>query len=88
MNSCARVPVVWLVTAHASLRLADDAGERRAVTGWRVGGGVSRCGRAPDRRGDVQHFAWERLALLGDTFGHRLSGSPSLNEAIQWAVGR
>ena len=32
------------------------------------------------------NFAWERLALLGDTFGHRLSGSASLNDAIQWAV--
>jgi carboxypeptidase Q len=31
-------------------------------------------------------FAWERLALLGDTFGHRLSGSRSLEDAIQWAV--
>ncbi len=31
-------------------------------------------------------FAWERLALLGDTFGHRLSGSKSLEDAIQWAV--
>jgi len=31
-------------------------------------------------------FAWERLALLGDTFGHRLSGSSSLEETIQWAV--
>jgi carboxypeptidase Q len=31
-------------------------------------------------------FAWERLAQLGDTFGHRLSGSQSLDDAIQWAV--
>jgi carboxypeptidase Q len=31
-------------------------------------------------------FAWQRLALLGDTFGHRLSGSPALEDAIQWAV--
>ncbi len=31
-------------------------------------------------------FAWERLALLGDTFGNRLSGSQSLDDAIQWAV--
>ena len=31
-------------------------------------------------------FAWERLALLGDTFGNRLSGSPALEAAIQWAV--
>ena len=31
-------------------------------------------------------FAWERLALLGDTFGHRLSGSEALENAIRWAV--
>jgi carboxypeptidase Q len=31
-------------------------------------------------------FAWERLALLGDTFGHRLSGSEALENAIKWAV--
>src|SRR5215210_6333418 len=31
-------------------------------------------------------FAWERLAVLGDTFGNRLSGSQSLEDAIQWAA--
>jgi carboxypeptidase Q len=31
-------------------------------------------------------FAWERLALLGDTFGSRLSGSPGLENAITWAL--
>jgi len=31
-------------------------------------------------------FAWERLAELGDTFGHRLSGSRALESAIDWAV--
>jgi hypothetical protein len=31
-------------------------------------------------------FAWERLAYLTDMFGHRLSGSRALEEAIQWAV--
>jgi carboxypeptidase Q len=31
-------------------------------------------------------FAWERLALLGDTFGPRLSGSTNLADAIQWAA--
>jgi carboxypeptidase Q len=31
-------------------------------------------------------FAWERLAVLGDTFGSRLSGSPGLEKAIAWAV--
>jgi carboxypeptidase Q len=31
-------------------------------------------------------FAWQRLALVGDTFGHRLSGSKALEEAIEWAA--
>jgi carboxypeptidase Q len=31
-------------------------------------------------------FAWQRLALLGDTFGHRLSGSKALADAIEWAA--
>jgi carboxypeptidase Q len=31
-------------------------------------------------------FAWERLAFLGDTFGHRLSGSEGLEHAIEWAL--
>jgi len=31
-------------------------------------------------------FAWQRLALIGDTFGNRLSGSPNLEAAITWAV--
>jgi carboxypeptidase Q len=30
--------------------------------------------------------AWQRLAVLTDTIGHRLSGSPQLDQAIQWAV--
>lgn len=30
--------------------------------------------------------AWQRLAELGDTFGARLSGSPNLEAAIQWAA--
>ena len=31
-------------------------------------------------------FAWQRLAELTDTFGHRLSGSGALEKAIDWAV--
>ena len=31
-------------------------------------------------------FAWQRLALLTDSFGHRLSGSPQLERAIRWAA--
>ncbi len=32
------------------------------------------------------HFAWNRLALLTDTAGPRLSGTPGLDRAIAWAV--
>jgi carboxypeptidase Q len=35
---------------------------------------------------DSSDFAWQRLAYIGDTFGHRLSGSPNLEAAIKWAV--
>jgi carboxypeptidase Q len=31
-------------------------------------------------------FAWQRLAILTDTIGNRLSGSPALDRAIAWAV--
>lgn len=31
-------------------------------------------------------FAWQRLAELTDTIGHRLSGTPQLNRAIEWAL--
>src|SRR6478672_3630437 len=30
-------------------------------------------------------FGWRRLAVLTDTIGHRLSGSPELDRAIAWA---
>jgi len=31
-------------------------------------------------------FAWDRLATLTDTIGNRLSGTPALDRAIEWAV--
>src|SRR6476469_3932523 len=31
-------------------------------------------------------FAWDRLAVLTDTIGNRLSGTPALEHAIQWAA--
>ena len=34
----------------------------------------------------ADHFGWNRLAELTDTYGQRLSGSENLNRAIAWAV--
>src|SRR5204862_7721746 len=31
-------------------------------------------------------FAWQRLAVLTDSVGSRLSGSPALDRAIQWSL--
>jgi len=31
-------------------------------------------------------FAWRRLSVLTDTIGNRLSGSPQLERAVQWAL--
>jgi carboxypeptidase Q len=60
---------------------------------------VSTSVRADDIRAEYTHAtsriigeafankaAWQRLAVLTDTIGHRLSGSPQLDQAIQWAV--
>jgi carboxypeptidase Q len=33
-------------------------------------------------------FTWQRLAELTDTFGHRLSGSETLEQAIDWAAAK
>ena len=39
-------------------------------------------------RATASREAWDRLAELTDTFGHRLSGSQALDDAIAWAVAR
>ncbi|PYQ97670.1 MAG: carboxypeptidase [Acidobacteria bacterium] len=31
-------------------------------------------------------FAWDRLSILTDSIGNRLSGTPALDRAVQWAV--
>ncbi len=36
----------------------------------------------------VQTHAWDRLAYMSDTFGHRLSGSQSLEDTIDWSLER
>ena len=38
------------------------------------------------KEAQADHFAWNRLAELTDTYGNRLSGSDNLTRAIAWAV--
>src|SRR5262249_38887760 len=34
----------------------------------------------------AEPFGWQRLAALTDAVGHRLSGSPQLDQAVQWVM--
>ena len=36
----------------------------------------------------VEEKAYEKLEYLSDRIGHRLSGSPQLDQAIQWAIAQ
>jgi carboxypeptidase Q len=38
------------------------------------------------RAATADRFAWDRLAVLTDTYGHRLSGSQALEDAFDWAA--
>ena len=61
-----------------------DAARAQAPASWidayrDVATQLMKAARADD-------FAWQRLAELTDTYGHRLSGSENLNRAIAWAA--
>jgi carboxypeptidase Q len=71
----------WLALTPAGPLLAQ---------GWRAASFSVEPYREPASRligaALADRFAWHRLAELTDTVGHRLSGSPELDRAIQWAV--
>ena len=57
-----------------------------AQSNWRGSTVQARSRRAASRESQSSDFAWKRLAELTDTFGNRLSGSATLEQAIDWAV--
>jgi carboxypeptidase Q len=71
------------VASHAQ---APDAGSHAQVTQPRW----LEAYREPAARligtAMLDQFAWNRLALLTDTIGHRLSGTPALDRAIAWTI--
>jgi carboxypeptidase Q len=77
MHGWTRVPgalaLGFFIAAPATPAEAPDVSTYREVA-ERVIGAARKDGRA-----------WERLAELTDTFGHRLSGSPQLEAALRWA---
>ena len=78
------LPLVWLVAAAPGAQAPHVTRGERPSTSW-----LDQY-REPASRliGEAvgSTFAWQRLAVLTDTIGHRLSGSPALDRAIAWAV--
>jgi carboxypeptidase Q len=78
------LPLVWLVAAAPGAQAPHVTRGERPSTSW-----LDEY-REPASRliGEAvgSTFAWQRLAVLTDSIGHRLSGTPALDRAIAWAV--
>src|ERR1041384_8497664 len=78
-----RIPPFVLCAAALFGLLAAHA-QAQSTSGWinayrATAARLSKAATADD-------FAWQRLAELTDTYGHRLSGSENLGRAIAWAA--
>jgi carboxypeptidase Q len=78
------LPLVWLVAATPGAQAPHVTRGERPSTSWLD------PYREPASRliGEAvgSTFAWQRLAVLTDSIGNRLSGTPALDRAIAWAV--
>ena len=73
---------VFAVAAAAALALAPVGADAQSAETYRA---------AADRLIDAamrDSAAWNRIAELTDTFGHRVSGSVALERAIDWTLAR
>ena len=70
--------VVWLAIASNAIDV------RGQTPGWLDQYREPAARLIGEATGDT--FAWRRLAVLTDTIGHRLSGSPQLERAVDWAI--
>src|SRR5262245_15004913 len=78
------LPLVWLVAAAPGAQAPHVTRGERPSTSW-----LDQYRKPASRLiGEAvgSTFAWQRLAVLTDAIGHRLSGSPALDRAIAWAV--
>src|SRR3954471_6766817 len=76
-----RVPIIFLALLSSSISIHAT---RRASGTWFDGYRDTASAIIGEAMSST--FAWDRLALLGDTFGSRLRGSRALGDAIQWGV--
>src|SRR5947207_6800338 len=83
MRKWVRVPLVC-VAVLAALSTAPTHAARPADGAW-VNAYRDPAGRLIGESMSGT-FAWDRLALLGDMFGNRLTGSRAQEDAIQWAA--
>ena len=73
-----------VVVIVASLASRDLRGQSQTAPAWLDAYREPAARLIGEATGDT--FAWRRLALMTDSVGHRLSGSPQLERAIEWAV--
>jgi len=76
------LPILMLVFTHVQAQSLHSADANRPA--WLAPYGEPSARLIGEALGST--FAWDRLAVLTDTIGHRLSGSPALERAVQWAV--
>src|SRR5947208_2636889 len=78
-----RVPFRF-VLALCAIGVLAAAGRAEAPTSWLDDYRAPAARLIGEAMGDS--FAWRRLAVLTDSIGNRLSGTPELDRAIRWAV--
>src|SRR6185436_17021325 len=76
------LPILMLAFTHVQAQSLHSADANRPA--WLAPYGEPSARLIGEALGST--FAWDRLAVLTDTIGHRLSGSPALERAVQWAV--
>src|SRR5436309_10035142 len=83
------VALPFLVLTASTLRAQPPHSDNAHATGTNGSSWIAHY-REPAARliGEAMSstFAWQRLAWLTDTIGNRLSGTPALERAIQWAA--
>lgn len=91
MHCRGHAPSTWLASLAATLAVASaqEPAARDGVAPLETAAVVSAYAPAAERivgAALVDDTAWRRLEWLSDRIGHRLTGSPQLEQAIAWAA--
>ena len=79
-------PVEVAEVAAAGAAAGDGAGEPEAAASEALPAALVEAAAKITAAAAGERTAWTRLAVMADTFGHRLSGSKALEDAIDWTL--